>query len=87
VSVDQAGRNEAAGAVIIFVDRLHQLVRLLALRAAPSDLLAVADHGRVFDHPNRSSGEQAADVAEASHLVKAVRPPTTTFVTSQPEWP
>ncbi len=87
VRVDQPRGNESALAVVLVGERLHQLVRLLAVLATPHDLFSHEDHGGVFDDAGRSASEEATDVAEAVHFVTTVSPPTTTFVTSLPENP
>src|SRR5207245_6829352 len=52
--------------------------------SAPRDVLVVvADDRRLLDHASLCAGEEAADVAEASHCDTTVLPPTTTLVTSQ----
>jgi len=82
VRIDEAGGDQAAGAVVVFADGFHQLVRLLTMRTAPRDLVAVADDRCILDHAGRCPREESADVAKAPHFVNTVLPPTTTFVTS-----
>src|ERR1700682_6084846 len=86
VSVDETSCDQTARAVVVFADGFHQLVRLLPMRTAPRDLVAVADDCGILDHADRSPGEQPSDIAQASHcLATTVLPPTTTLVTSPAE--
>ena len=85
VSVDQAGGDEAAAAILILAHIAEQLERLVALAPAPSDALVVDDHRGLLDDAGRRAGEQPPDVGQPPHCETAVIPPTTTLVTSRPE--
>ena len=85
--VDETSRDETIRAIVFVRHRLHQLPRLVAVLAAPCDLLPVADHSRVLDHSGGGAGEEPPDVAKPPHLLTTVSPPTTTLATSRPEKP
>ena len=85
--INQAGGDQAATTIIVIGDSFQQLVRLGAMRAAPHDSFAVADHRGILDHTDRRACKQATDVAQTSQSVSTVRPPITTFATSPAEQP
>ena len=87
VGVDEARRDQTTPTVVLAGDGFHERARLVAMLAAPGDLLSVADDRGVLDHAGLRSGEEPADVAQAIHLCTTVSPPTTTLVTSRPEYP